>query len=217
MRKALFYIMPFVATLTLAGCTQSEDEQSEQSRSSQTTQSTTTSQTLDSGSTSSQSASSNSEETASYKQDQISVSVADAIQIYQDELPDTDITEINLERSNGKYYYEVEGLDDDTEYELRIDAKNENTEKQETEKLDTNEQDGKKRAQDKVDLTKLLSIQEAAKIATDEAGGGEAVDWKLDKDLKITYWEVEVKKGHNEVEVKINAQSGEVLEVNEED
>ncbi|AYW45720.1 PepSY domain-containing protein [Tetragenococcus koreensis] len=233
MKKWLFYIIPLAAMLTLTACTQNDDEQTEQNSSTQTTTTTQTtqstssamssetteSQTEQSTSTSSQTEQSTSQsgESAAYDQDEISVTVADAIQIYQDELPDTDITEINLDRSNGKYYYEVEGLDDDTEYEMRIDAKTEDAEKQEEETLDPNEQDGKKREQDKVDLSDLLSIQEAATIATDEAGGGRAIDWSLDKELKITYWEVEVEDGQNETEVKINAQTGEVLETREDD
>lgn len=223
MKKALLYLVPLATILTLTSCTQNGEEQAEQNNSSQTTQSMTSTVTSQSSDISSEQSSSSyseqstSETTAAYDQDEISVSVTDAIQIYQDEWPNTDITEINLDNSNGKYYYEIEGLDNDTEYEMRIDAKNKNAEKQETEKLDPNEQDGKKRDQDKIDLTDLLTIQEAAKTATDEAGGGQAIDWKLDKELDITYWEVEVKDGQNETEVKMNAQTGEVLEVNEED
>ncbi|MDN6639558.1 MAG: PepSY domain-containing protein [Tetragenococcus sp.] len=229
MKKLISYIALLVAGLSLAACTQNGDEQTEQNSSTQTTQtmqSTSSAMSSEASETQSESTSSQaetsqstsqSEENTAYDQDNISVSVNNAIQIYEDELPDTDITEINLDESNGGYYYEVEGLDDDNEYEMSIDAKTEDAQRQETEKLGSNEQEGQKREQDKLDLTNLLSIQEAAEIATDEAGGGQAIDWSLDKNLKITYWEVEVEDGQDETEVKINAQTGEVLEVNEDD
>jgi len=139
------------------------------------------------------------------------VSVEDAIQIFKDNYSDTAITSLDLERSLGKYVYKIEGVDDNKEYELQIDSETKEVSKKSEESLDTDEQAGVKRKADKLDLNKLLSIDEVSKIAVKEAGNGEATEWSLDKDLDITYWEVKVKDGQKETEVKINAQSGKVL------
>jgi len=230
MKKVLLYIIPVAAGFMLVACTQNTNEQTEQNNSTQTTQTAQTMQTTQSQSdmntetsesqqtqSSSQTEQSTSSEEAAYDQDAISVPVEDAIQIYQDEFSDADILEIDLEASRGNYYYKVEGVDDDTEYEMRIDAKTEDAEKQEEEKLDPEEQNGKKREQDQLDLSDLLTIEKASEIARDEVGGGKAVEWNLDKEMKITYWEVKVEDGQTETEVTINAQTGEVLEVDEDD
>ncbi|MCF1684139.1 PepSY domain-containing protein [Tetragenococcus halophilus] len=227
MKRMLLYIMPVATVFMLVGCTQNGNEQTEQNSSTQTTQTTqsqssTMSSTESSESQQTQSSSSQTEQSTSseqtvYDQDAISVPVEDAIQIYQDEFSDADIVEIDLDSSRGSYYYKVEGVDDDTEYEMRVDAKTKDAEKQEEEKLDPEEQNGKKREQDKLDLSDLLTIEKASEIATEEVGGGKAIEWNLDKEMKITYWEVKVEDGQTETEVTINAQTGEVLEVDEDD
>jgi Predicted membrane protein len=42
---------------------------------------------------------------------------------------------------------------------------------------------------------------------------GDSTEFNLEKDLGTTYWEVKVKNGSQEKEVKIDAQSGKVLKV----
>lgn len=68
-----------------------------------------------------------------------------------------------------------------------------------------------------MDTSKLLSIEEAAKIAEKQAGGGTATDWDLSKELGTTYWEVKVKNGNKSTQVKLNSQTGEVLATENDD
>lgn len=110
-----------------------------------------------------------------------------------------------------------EGKIDVNEYEMKINAANEEIQKQNPERLDQDEQNGQKKQEDALDTSKLLSIEEAAKIAEKQAGGGTATDWDLSKELGTTYWEVKVKNGNKSTQVKLNSQTGEVLATENDD
>lgn len=148
---------------------------------------------------------------------EVKVSVTDAIEVYQAKYPNTDITSIELESDFGKYRYQVEGVDDNTEYSLKVDATSKEVSKEKTEKLDRDEQNGVKRKEEKLDLAELKSLEEITEIAEKEAGAGTAIEWNMDSDLGVTFWEVKVKDGHHEVDVKVNAKTGEFLSKEVED
>lgn len=139
------------------------------------------------------------------------ISVEDAIATYQKEMPNTDITDISIDSSFGNYFYEINGMDDNKEYELKIDADSGEVKEKRDEKLDRDEQNGVKRNEDKLDLANLKSLDDITNAAILAAGGGEATDWSLEKELSVNYWEVKVKNGKQEHEVKIDAQTGDVL------
>lgn len=147
----------------------------------------------------------------------VRVSASDAIAIYQDAYPNTDITSIELDATFGKYYYEVEGVDDDKEYSLKVDALNKDVSQKRQEQLDNDERNGSKRNEDKLNLDNLISVKRAAAIAEKSVGAGQAFEWSMDKDMGTTYWEVKVKNGSKQVEVKVNAQTGKVLEKETDD
>lgn len=71
-----------------------------------------------------------------------------------------------------------------------------------------------KEKEDGLAVDKLITIEEAAKIAVDKVGSGTATDWDLDKDLGTTYWEVKVKNGNQSTSVKINSQTGKYYQPN---
>lgn len=183
----------------LAGCGTDSDDSASSSSSTQKTSQTSNSQT-------------SSEVTTNFK-----VSVDDAIKAYQEAYPDSDITSVDLETSFGKYLYKIEGVDDNKEYEVRVDADSKEVSKEREENLDTEDKDGVKRKEDKLDLDNLLSVEKVSDIAVKHVGKGKATDWSLDKDMGKTYWEVKVMDGHKETEVKIDAKSGDVLESETDD
>ncbi|MGP5430980.1 PepSY domain-containing protein [Enterococcus malodoratus] len=183
----------------LAGCGTDSDDSASSSSSTQKTSQTSNSQT-------------SSEATTNFK-----VSVDDAIKAYQEAYPDSDITSVDLETSFGKYLYKIEGVDDNKEYEVRVDADSKEVSKEREENLDTEDKDGVKRKEDKLDLDNLLSVEKVSDIAVKHVGKGKATDWSLDKDMGKTYWEVKVMDGHKETEVKIDAKSGDVLESETDD
>ncbi|BBM17838.1 hypothetical protein G15_1484 [Enterococcus avium] len=183
----------------LAGCGTDSDDSASSSSSTQKTSQTSNSQT-------------SSEANTNFK-----VSVDDAIKAYQEAYPDSDITSVDLETSFGKYLYKIEGVDDNKEYEVRVDADTKEVSKEREENLDTEDKDGVKRKEDKLDLDNLLSVEKVSDIAVKHVGKGKATDWSLDKDMGKTYWEVKVMDGHKETEVKIDAKSGDVLESETDD
>lgn len=202
MKKKLLITISTGVLLTLVGCSQKALEQPVTN----TTKSSEVATTI----------SSEGEQKTSSNQVSIT-SVEDVIAIYQEQFPDTDITSIQLEKELSGFVYKVEGVDDDNEYELKINAETKEVVKDKTEKLDLDEQGGSKRNSDKLDLEGIISLDEATKIAEEKAGTGQAVEWDLDRELTTTYWEVKVKDGTNEIQVKLDAKTGDILEIEQDD
>lgn len=155
---------------------------------------------------------SNTKTNESAKLSEIKVTVDEAIKAYEEAYPNTTITSLDLDTSFGSYYYEIQGVDDTTEYEVKINATDKKLTKEREETLDREDQNGVEKENEALDLKKLKSLEEVSKIAQESVGQGEAFEWSLDRELSITYWEVKVRSGNDEVSVKINAQTGEVVE-----
>ncbi|MBM7689774.1 lysis protein [Enterococcus ureilyticus] len=186
--------------LLLAGCTSNNKSLENQAQTSNSSIKQTT--PTDSGTIASDST----------KTSQIKVTVDEAIKAYEAAYPNTAVTSLDLDPSFGIYYYEIKGVDDSKEYEVKIHAETGELTKDREETLDQDEQNGVEKKNEALDLTKLKSLDEASKIAQDTVGEGTAIEWSLERDLSITYWEVKVQAGKKEVSVKINAQTGDVLE-----
>lgn len=149
----------------------------------------------------------------------IKLTIADAISAYEKAYPGTVITSINLDTSFGSYYFEVQGVDDTKEYELKINAETGEETKEREENLDADEANGAKKSEDALDLQDILTIDEATKFAAEALGVDvdSVVDWSVDRELTTTYWEVTFKSGRSEVSAKLNAQTGDILETELDD
>lgn len=165
MKKATLLISSVILLSMMAGCGKTEDNTMKQT-SSETSQITSTS---------------------SIKGEDVSlkdiISVDEAIDIYTKAYPDTDITDLTLELSFGKYFYHIDGIDDDSEYEVTINGETKELSDEKTEKLDRDEQNGTKRQEEKLDLEHIISIDKASEIAVKQAGFGEATEWSLDREF----------------------------------
>lgn len=201
MKKGIFILF---AVLFLTGCSQSDQAGSDSAASTQASSSSVSQSSVSTNTTQSSVS-----QTTDGKE--VSFSVEDAIATFQKNLPDVDITEIEFDQKLGKEVFEITGVDDNKEYEWVIDANNQEILEKESEALDAEEKEGQKR-QEKLNLKELISLSEASDIAVKEIGSGTAVDWQLDQELGQTYWEVKVKDGNRKIEVKLDAQSGEILE-----
>jgi len=140
------------------------------------------------------------------------VSLEEVIDIFQRAYPQARITSIELGKHFRNPVYKIEGVDDTNEYDLTINAVDKKVIKQKHERLDQDDQNDLA-GQDKVDLKGLLSLSEVSKIAEKELSGGKVAEFNLDQDLGVTYWEVTIKRGMAKKEVKINAQSGKIMEI----
>ncbi|MEG0293489.1 PepSY domain-containing protein [Enterococcus sp.] len=179
----------------------------------QSNQTETTTSRVDDSQASEPSSAANNQET----QSKPSVTIAEAIEIFQKEYAGADITSLDIDTSFGKWVYKIEGVDDLKEYDLKIDATTKAILEREEDQLDNDDKNGIKRQEEKLDLSNLLSLDEITKIALEQTQGGQVTDWDLDRDNGVTHWDVDVKNGKQEATVKINAQTGEVLEVELDD
>ncbi|MGG5342646.1 PepSY domain-containing protein [Enterococcus sp. AZ192] len=139
----------------------------------------------------------------------IKISLPDAIAAFEEIYPNAAITSIDLEDSLGSYSYKIQGIEGTKEFDIRVDADSGEVTKEREEKVDRDDQ-GEDNA---LDLKDLISLEEATEIAEGTVKDGEAIEWSLEKELATTYWEITIKTGLlSENTVKINAQTGDVLE-----
>lgn len=142
---------------------------------------------------------------------QVKVSVKQALKAYHNKYPQSSVSSLSLEKNAGKYRYEIEGVGDSKEYELKVDATSKKVYATESEHLDQPEQKGVKRGEKKLDTKKLLSLKQAVQTAQKKVKSGTVSEVSLDQELGITYWQVEFKQKDQTVKIQINAHSGKFL------
>ncbi|HGM3894796.1 TPA: PepSY domain-containing protein, partial [Clostridioides difficile] len=143
------------------------------------------------------------------------VPYTDAINIFKDKYKDADIVDLSLERDLNKFVYTVEGVDDNNEYKMKIDANTKDVLEDKTEKLDSEDLNGVAR-KEKLDLNDIMTPQQAMEIALKEQNGI-VKEWSLDKDLDVTFYKIRIDKDKNEYDIKVDSKKGTVLKVEKED
>ena len=144
---------------------------------------------------------------------QIKLSQQEAIDKFNQQFNNKKIKSIELSREGKQYYYEIEGFDSTNEYSVNINAETGQIGHVHSEKLDHDDRNQKALA-----LRGAISRDDASRIA-EEHVKGTSEEWKLeqDEDTGKTYWEVTVKNGHQETDVKINAHSREIISTEHDD
>lgn len=155
--------------------------------------------------------------TTSEKTSAVAVSLEKVTTAFEKKYPEAKITSLQLDTDFGRYFYEIEGVDQQKEYQVEVNAETGEFTKEKVETLDADEQNGVKMQEEALDLTKIISREQATTLAEKAAKVGQATDWKLEKELGITYWEVKVKEGQQKIEVKIDAHSGKILTTERDD
>ncbi|OTP34497.1 lipoprotein [Enterococcus faecalis] len=155
--------------------------------------------------------------TTSEKTSAVAVSLEKVTTAFEKKYPEAKITSLQLDTDFGRYFYEIEGVDQQKEYQVEVNAETGEFTKEKVETLDADEQNGIKMQEEALDLTKIISREQATTLAEKAAKVGQATDWKLEKELGITYWEVKVKEGQQKIEVKIDAHSGKILTTERDD
>lgn len=142
------------------------------------------------------------------KKSDIKINQQAAIDQFNKKYPDKHLNEVELESDKGKYMYKVKGFDNTNEYKVKVNAKDGKVISNKSEKLDKND---KKYT---LDPSKAISRDEASQIAEKAAKKGSSIEWKLEQEKENqAVWEVQVKDGRTVKEVKIDAGSKKVLEV----
>lgn len=138
-----------------------------------------------------------------------------AVEIFREEFPDAEIDQINVELRNDSFYeVELDGFSEDTDYELTVHSENNEIRDREEESSDDNDHEVA------LDLENLLSLDEATEIALSEVSLPTPTQWDLDSDRDRFVWEVEFDEDENEGQeatVEIDAESGDVLDVDLDD
>ncbi|EJF48098.1 peptidase propeptide and YPEB domain protein [Enterococcus sp. C1] len=139
----------------------------------------------------------------------------EVIEIFLVVNPETSITSIELENTMDMNIFEISSVNDNTEFSTKIDGKTGEIIENESERLDRDEENGVERKNKSLDLKEILSYQEVIAIA-EEAIGGEGKNFKLslERELNITFWEIEFSHNSLSYEVKIDAKKGDLLEIN---
>lgn len=142
------------------------------------------------------------------KKSDIKIDQQAAIDKFNQKYQNKQINEVELESDNGKYVYTIKGFDNANEYKVKVNAKDGKVISNKSEKLDKND---KKYT---LDPSKTISRDEASQIAEKAAKKGSPIEWKLEQEKENqAVWEVQVKDGRTVKEVKIDAGSKKVLEV----
>ena len=144
---------------------------------------------------------------------QIKLSQQEAIDKFHQQFSGKQLKSIELNREGKHYLYEIEGFDSNNEYSVNINAETGQIGHVHSEKLDHDD-----RNQKALDFKGTISRDDASRSA-EEHIKGTSEEWKLeqDEDTGKTYWEVKVKNGHQETEVKINAHTKEVISTEHDD
>ena len=208
MKKILYGSMTGLALFLVAGCT----SKTPTAVSSTNEQKETVISTTETSSSVQQEATTTSEKTSA-----VAVSLEKVTTAFEKKYPEAKITSLQLDTDFGRYFYEIEGVDQQKEYQVEVNAETGEFTKEKVETLDADEQNGVKMQEEALDLTNIISREQATTLAEKEAKVGQATDWKLDKELGITYWEVKVKEGQQKIEVKIDAHSGKILTTERDD
>lgn len=130
---------------------------------------------------------------------EFSVSVFDAIDIFNQEFDTPYIEEIQFERDDGRYVYEFEGWDGEFDYEMDIDA--------ETGEILSQETDSDSDEEDILDLEGIITPQEAMEIALEASGGDYVEEWQLELEDGYTVYDIDIEGGEDQ---DIDAHTGEI-------
>ena len=131
------------------------------------------------------------------------VSLDDATQMFYDMFgEDATIDQIEFDEDDGVYEYNIDGWDQENEYELDINADTGDIIEENTES--DSDQD------DTLELEGIISPQEAMDIAVEEAGSEIVEDWTLEVDDGVTVYEVNFENADDD-DIVIDAASGDII------
>ena len=136
-----------------------------------------------------------------------------ALKDFEEKYPEVKISGLKVKiQKDDIIEVEIEGFDNDSDYEVTYDNKEQQFTKEEKETLDSDDE------YIELSLDKLKTLDEITEIANQKTNLSNIESWKLSADddhNNQPVWEVEYddEKDKDDVELKIDAQSGEILKV----
>lgn len=140
------------------------------------------------------------------------LSLNEALKTFEATYNSADISTIELDEDNGQFFYEIQGIDANNEYEVKIDESNKVVE-QSKEKRDANDDEKKLILDDYVTVENAIDTAQSQP----EADGFTPTSWSLDTERGQAQYEVKLENGQQEVEVTIDAKSGDKIAVEVDD
>lgn len=136
-----------------------------------------------------------------------------ALKDFEEKYPEVKISGLKVKiQKDDIIEVEIEGFDNDLNYEVTYNSKEQQFTKEEKETLDSDDE------YIELSLDKLKTLDEITEIANQKTNLSNIESWKLSADddhNNQPVWEVEYddEKEKDDVELKIDAQSGEILKV----
>ena len=126
------------------------------------------------------------------------------------------VTEVELDEDDNTYYYEIEMENGEDEYKVKINADDLSVSEEEIDREDDDGEETKKAQSENTTETDadLIGMEKAVQIAKDEVGGGDVTDKEFDKDDND--YEIELDYDGSEYDIEINAATGEVTDIDQE-
>ncbi len=140
----------------------------------------------------------------------------EAVALALDKVPGT-VTEVETHLIKGAWVYEVEIQNDNTESEVKVDAKTGTVLAIEKEEISHDDREEEITKEELQQLTKGPITEQKAKDIAVSHVKGYATSVETEKENGILVYEVEVIYNGDSVEVEIDANTGEVLEIEWED
>ncbi|WP_339172540.1 PepSY domain-containing protein [Anoxybacillus sp. FSL W8-1294] len=135
------------------------------------------------------------------------VSMKEAVDTFLEAYPDANIESIDLDSGFGGLHYKIDGFDSANEYAAVIDA--------ETKEMKVNEVEANRDREEALDFSNIIEPNEAIEKASakDEVNGFTPTGWSLEVENGKSQYSIEYKKNADEIEIKVDATTGEILKV----
>lgn len=136
------------------------------------------------------------------------VSMTEAVDVFKEAHPDAKIESVDLDNDSGRLHYDIDGFDSSKEYETEIDAT--------TKEIKENEVDTERENDESIDFSAIIDPAKAIEIASTrtEVDGLTPTGWSLEADDGKQKYTIEYDEmNDSDIEIKINAITEEILEV----
>ena len=197
--------------LTACGTDQTEENGSTTNQTSTTSEANTTNQTeTNNESTAVKDSSNASTPNTSTTMDitNPTVSMTEAVKVFNEAHPDAKIESVDLDNDSGRLHYDIDGFDSSKEYETEIDAT--------TKEIKENKVDTERENDESIDFSAIIDPAKAIEIASTraEVDGLTPTGWSLEADDGKQKYTIEYDEmNDSDIEIKINAITEEILEV----
>lgn len=139
------------------------------------------------------------------------VSLKDAVEVFQSTHPEAQIHSVELESNMGNLHYEITAIDTSQEYEMQIDAN--------SKEVLTDNNEIERETKPFLDFTKIIDPTDAIQTASanDQVSGMTPTSWKLEAEYSAQKYSIKYEKNLSEIEVYVHASTGELLGVELDD